>query len=424
MASTLRRFAGAGVLTLAALGLAACMTPPTVDSAAATGQPPPETCAWPTLGSVGQSNVGIPDSVAFNWLQPVVAGPDTQIVVSGDYPDARYASLAVYQPDGNPFTSNGVSSSLADYRIAADRGSVNPWQRPALPGGRFTVTIRSRVTPAQSNVLPMPQGTTGAHPGFLLYRVYLPAGGSADRVRLPTLTIHDGHTTRRVRPCREHNAPIPTPVRSPTPTPTGPPAPTPPPLKFYKPAGGFTVNALFPNTDTAYGLAYFVHPAASSDVVVVTAEAPTSPSGAHPSPWPNPHADMRYWSMCVATGTADVPTVVNTLPSGQKDYGCRDDDATARDAAGDYTYVIGTESQRATIDRVPGVTFLPLATDQTTPVYVLLLRDTLVNPAFPHSTASVTRTDDPAAAEAAMGAYYPRMSVCPLTALTSSGCPS
>jgi hypothetical protein len=127
--------------------------------------------------------------------------------------------------------------------------------------------------------------------------------------------------------------------------------------------------------------------------------------------------------MCLATGTTGLPTVANTLPSGQTDYGCRADDETARDAAGDYTFVIGGEAQRAAIERVPGVTFLPFAVDQTTPIYVLLLRNTLVSPAFGHSTASVTQTGDPAAAAAAMGAYYPRISVCALSALTSGGCP-
>lgn len=383
-------------------------------------------CAWPTLVSVQTSNVGLPDSAAFYWLQPVVAGADTQIAIAGNYPDARYASLAVYLPDGGPFTSNGVGSSLSDYRIAADRGSTNPWQRPALPGGRFTVTIRPQVTPAQPNVLPMPPGTTSAHPGYLLYRVYLPAGGSPDRVPLPTLTVHDGHTTRRLPTCQDHNAPIPTPVSNPTPTspPSGSPTPIPPAMAFYKPAEGFTVNALLPNTDTGYAEAYFGHAATSSDVVVVTDKAPTSSRGSHPSPWPNPGTDMRYWSMCLAVGTTHLPTVVNTLPSGQTDYGCRADDATARNAAGDYVYVIGTESQRAAIDRVPGVTFLPFATDQTTPLYVLLLRNTLVNPMFPNSAASITQTGDPVSAAAAMGAYYPRISVCALTALTTNGCPT
>ena len=427
-----RRRVAAVVGTVAGVAMALSACTSGQPSAAASGRPasvPGMSCAWPTLASIQRSptlasiqrsNIGVTDSGAFYWLQPVVAGADTRIVISGDYPDARYASLAVYLPNGSPFTSNGVGSSLSDYRIAADPGSTNPWQRPAVPGGRFTVTIRSQVTPAQTNVLPMPRGTTSAHPGYLLYRVYLPAGGRPDRVPLPTLTIHDGQTTRRLPTCRDHDAPIPSPVRDPTPS--GSPIPVPPQLKFYKPAGGFTVNALLPNMDTAYGQAYFVRRPASSDVVVVTAKAPTFAPGSHPSPWPNPHTDMRYWSMCLALGTSRLPTVVNTLPSGRTDYGCRADDATVRNAAGDYTYVIGAESQRAAIDRVPGVTFLPFATDQTTPVYVLLLRNTLVDPRFPHSTANVTQTDDPAATAAVMGAYYPRIAVCPLATLTTNGC--
>jgi hypothetical protein len=428
VASKVLRLAGAGFLAVAAIGVAACSTTAAGPTATATSQPSsPQSCAWPTLISVQTSNIGFPDSAALYWLQPLVAGADTQIVISGDYPDARYASLAVYLPDGSPFTSNGVGSSLSDYRIAADPGSTNPWQRPAPPGGRFTVTIRSQATLAQTNVLPMPPGTTSTHPGYLLYRVYLPAGGLSARVPLPTLTIHDGRTTHQLSACRDHNAPVPSPVRSPAPTPGTSSAPVPPQLKFYRPAAGFTVNAALPNTDTAYALAYFTHAAASSDVVVVRAKAPTSPSGSHPSPWPDPGMDMRYWSMCigvVTVGDAGLPTVANKLPSGQTDYGCRADDATARNAAGDYLYVIGTESQRAAIDRVPGVTFLPFATNQTTPVYVLELRQTLVNPAFPHSTANVTQPGDPAAAAAAMGAYYPQISVCPLATLTANGCPS
>jgi len=49
------------------------------------------------------SNTGVPDSAAAYWFQPVVAGSTTRIVVSGRYPDARYASLSVYTPAGSMF---------------------------------------------------------------------------------------------------------------------------------------------------------------------------------------------------------------------------------------------------------------------------------------------------------------------------------
>ena len=156
-------------------------------------------------------------------------------------------------------------------------------------------------------------------------------------------------------------------------------------------------------------------------MVVVTARAPTFAPGSHPSPWPAPGEEVRYWSMCILAGTAKLPTIANKLPGGGTDYGCRADEATRLNAAGDYTYVIGSESQRAAISGVPGVTFLPFATVQPTPLYLLMLRNMLVSTSFAHSPAGVTRPDDPAAAAAVMGPYYPHAAVCPLATLVAKG---
>ena len=83
--------------------------------------------------------------------------------------------------------------------------------------------------------------------------------------------------------------------------------------------------------------------------------------------------------------------------------------------------MIGGESQRAAVSRLPGVTFLPFATVQPTGLYVLMLRNMLVSTSFSHSTAGVTRPDDPAAAAAVMGPYYPRAAVCPLATIVAKG---
>jgi hypothetical protein len=116
-----------------------------------------------------------------------------------------------------------------------------------------------------------------------------------------------------------------------------------------------------------------------------------------------------------------VPLVANKLPGGGTDYGCRADEATRLNAAGDYTYVIGSESQRAAISRVPGVTFLPFSTTHPAGPYLLGLRNVLVSTSFAHSPQNVTRAEDPAAAAAVMGPYYPRAAVCPLSTLTAHG---
>ena len=125
--------------------------------------------------------------------------------------------------------------------------------------------------------------------------------------------------------------------------------------------------------------------------------------------------------MCIGLLAPPTPVVANKLPGGGTDYGCRADEATKLNAAGDYTYVIGSESQRAAISRVPGVTFLPFSTTHPAGPYLLALRNVLVSSSFAHSPQGVTQADDPAAAAAVMGPYYPRAAVCPLATLTAHG---
>ena len=376
---------------------------------------PSNTCAWPWTVGVRSYNVSMPDSGAADWFQPIVAGEETSITISGTYPDARYFSLSVYTPYGTPVSVDGVSSSLADYRLVPDRGSVNPWQRRAAPGGRYHVTVRSGVAPGERNALPFPVGTTSLHPGYLHYRVYLPAGQDFAEIKLPTISITKGSTSHTLPGCRTHGE-VPAAERAPGGRPRSSPPPTPPPDAFFK---SRLMNG-FDNVDAAYVGAYVVRPA-PTDVLVVTAKAPTFPAGSHPSPWPAPVVDMRYWSMCVGVGTSKLPTVVNKLPDGQVDYGCRADQQTKVNAAGDYAYVIGSEAQRAAISRVAGVTFLPFSDSQPTPLYLLWLRNYLVNPGFAHSAQAVGKPDDAAAAAAAMGPYYPRVSTCALATLTTKG---
>ncbi len=83
--------------------------------------------------------------------------------------------------------------------------------------------------------------------------------------------------------------------------------------------------------------------------------------------------------------------------------------------------MIGSESQRAAISRVPGVTFLPFSAARPAGPYLLALRNVLASASFAHSPQGVTRASDPAAAAAVMGPYYPRAAACPLATLTANG---
>ena len=409
-----------GVAVALAMALPACSPAQSSGSAAVTtSRPvialPGMSCAWPTELSAQTDNVAFPDAAEEIFGGPIVASAGTRIILSGRFPDARYASVQVYTP-------GGVGTSLPDYRIAPRPGSLNPWQQQAAPGGRFTVTISPDPAPGQANTLPLPAGTTSQHPGYLVYRVYLPTGG-ASAVPLPMLTVEQGVAARTLPACPSHNAAVTFPAKSGSAAPAagagGSAGAVPPPLEFYTAQQSFN-NAGLANVDTSHVYAYLVRPPAS-DVVVVTGKAPTFAPGSHPSPWPAQGEDVRYWSMCMGVLIRLVPLVANRLPGGGTDYGCRADEATRLNAAGEYTYVIGSESQRGAISHVPGVTFLPFSTAYPGGPYLLALRYLLVSPSFTHSPQGVTQAEDPAAAAAVMGPYYPRAAVCPLATLAARG---
>lgn len=408
-----------GIAAGLAVALAACTSAqPSSPAAAGGSQPavlPGMSCAWPDKLSAQADNTAFPDAAETYFWQPIVASAGTRIVLSGRFPDARYASVQVYTP-------GGVGSSLPDYRIAPQPGSLNPWQQHAAPGGRFTVTIAPDPAPDQVNTLPLPSGTTSQHTGYVAYRVYLPSGGAPSDVPLPVLTVEQRGAARTLPACPSRNAPVHFPAVSGSAGAggSGAAAPPPPQLEFFKPPQSTFNNGGLANADTSYVLAYLARPPAP-DVVLVTAKAPTFAPGSHPSPWPAPGEDVRYWSMCIGLLAPPTPVVANKLPGGGTDYGCRADEATRLNAAGDYTFAIGSESQRAAISRVPGVTFLPFSTSQVSRLYLLGLRNVLVSTSFAHSPQGVTQTDDPAAATAVMGPYYPRTAVCPLATLTANG---
>jgi len=410
------------LVLIVALLAAACGT---TAATRPSSSPSAQACAWPEWAAVATGNSPnslLPDAAASYWMLPFTVQSDLQITVSGRFPDARYASLQVYSRAATVFAVKGVRSSLADYQIAPDAGSVNPWQKPARPGGRFTVTLRADVSTNDVNTLPLsPVGTVAGSTGYLQYRVYLPADGDFSKVVPPAVTLHEGGRTVAMAPCHgSSSSPTPAPASAVTPAPVSPatpaPNPVPAPLRFFRVA---TDQAPFPNTDSTYLLTY-VTPPVNGDVVVIAGRAPRAVPGDHPSPWPAPGLDMRYWSMCDNVGVGVLPLVVNRLAGGAVDTGCRSDDATRLDSSGSYLYVIGTEAQRGAIDRIPGATFLPFSAAQPTARHLIGLRNMLVSPGFASSTRDVP-PNDPRAAAAVMGAYYPRAGVCSLSALTASG---
>ncbi|MFI5491331.1 hypothetical protein [Actinoplanes sp. NPDC051859] len=393
---------------MALLLLGSLFSAPASASAALAGP----TCAWPEEVGAEAENVALPDTNARYWVMPIKANLGRQITVTGVFPDARYFSFAVYDGYKGTFTSNGVSSARADYEIAPDPGSVNPWQVPAVAGGTYTLQLRRSVAPGDTNVLPLaPEGSPNGALGSLVYRIYLPTGGPSAPVVLPTLTITDGGQSQTLPPCSTRHAP----AAQAAPAGSSAARIPVPDLTFVRPTGN---DQLFPNPDSGY-LSTWVTPPGEKNVVVVRGRAAASPDQPHPHPWPQRGDDMRYWSLCTNLRVPDYPVVVNDLPDGNTDPGCRHDDVTSLDLGGNYTFVIGTEAQRARIEAVGGMTFVPFSLTSPRARHLVLLRNMMPVPGFGKSVLDVPPDGLPATAEAVMGDYYPRARICPLSTLDS-----
>jgi hypothetical protein len=179
------------------------------------------------------------------------------------------------------------------------------------------------------------------------------------------------------------------------------------PLPNQQPSAGFArvqagTTSAFPNVDNAY-LRYTFTPSADDQVLVVQGKAPSHPR------------DVRYFSLCSYPAIFPVPVTRNQMPDGSYDDGCRDDDQTTLDANGFYAYVVGTEAQRAQIENIPGLTFVPLSAAHPRQNHLLLLRNLLSNSNFHQAVQDVRPDSTPDQAAATMGEFYPRTSLCALS---------
>ncbi|MCK9878384.1 hypothetical protein MXD59_21865 [Frankia sp. Ag45/Mut15] len=376
-------------------------------------------CVWRLETTPSTANVAFPDSGATYWTTPFTVQDGLQVTVSGSYADARYTSLTVYDSNRSPFMTNGVSSSLPDYLTAPDAGSINPWQQTAVPGGHFTVTLSPNAATGETNTVPLaPAGTRSGRTGYLIYRAYLPADGNPSSIPLPTLTFDQDGT-------------------SVTPPVCGSTLSSDPPTTTTTAAAGATVSSaadsagpqfargssgtggLFPNPDNAY-LSEKLTPPTGNTVLVIRGKAPRTPQSNDPIPWPSATSDIRYWSLCDNLAIPPLPVVVNTLPDGSLDYGCRADYRTRLDVTGYYTFVVGTEAQRSAIENIPGATFVPFSNAHPTAQHILLFRN-LLGGEFEESVQNVPSDNRPASAAAVMKDYYPRSALCSLSTLAAEG---
>ena len=399
-------------------------------------------CAWWVETTATTANIAFPDSSAAYWTTPFQATPDLRsITVRGSYPETRYFSINAYTNGGASYDCGGTASGLADFRIAPDPGSTNPFQQPAPAGGGYTVTLApaaagpanaipfydpAACTPAPAN------GSVPADVGFLILRAYLPQGGFG-AVPLPEITLDyaDGHAVtlprcggappdpaslqpgwqRRMRALLAGEAPARLSAGS---QPCGRPgdAACPPSLTFFRPPESAT-GGLFPNVDNKY-VGALVQPAPGR-LVLVRGKAPSFPPGEQALPWDPASTQLRYWSLCSNIYRRPWPVVVDEV-DGQEILGCAADLDTTLDAAGRYTYVVSYPGDKpsAAALAAAGATWLPFSTEQPLARHLLVLRNMLGDD-FPQSVQNCAAGTDPAsiaACAASMGPYYPQATTC------------
>lgn len=394
-------------------------------------------CAWPiavnarTLASDPSLNIHNPDTNSDYWIMAITFEPSLRITLTGRFPQSRYMSVSVYDSQGAPFVTNGVSSTLTDFQIKSARGEVNPWRRRTSARNFYAISLTSDPRADSRNALPLaPEGTAPGTSGLLFYRVYAPASDDPGRVAVPKVTMNEGGSNTHLAACKGMAA-----MQSEaaqvrqdlglSPAAAKPARPSAPPPIQPGEIVPFVLGAAAlgstPNTDSRYLYASYVPPANQADVLVIHGKAPTTPSGSGPAPWPARGIELRYWSFCNDLLAAPQPVVVNRLVRGRPDYGCRDDNQIAVDKLGDYTVVVGRESQRSQIERVPNVTFIPLSQSKPDQAYKINLRNMLPNQDFAQAVQRVPPDNVPTSAAVVMGPYYPRAVFCSLRVLIVNG---
>src|SRR2546423_538700 len=104
----------------------------------------PHSCAWLFRLSGDQVNAAFPDSAARYWVAQIPLPPGYHADLMGRFPHARYISFIDYD------AASRAIDGIADYEIAPDPGSTNPFE----PLADRTATQRSYVVHVRNEVMP------------------------------------------------------------------------------------------------------------------------------------------------------------------------------------------------------------------------------------------------------------------------------
>ncbi|MFE6858823.1 hypothetical protein [Nocardia sp. NPDC057668] len=424
------RFRGrAASLALASALLASGTTALAATAAAAPGGNillgPNTACAWGFQAGPDKVNIAYPDTGATYWGSNMAVPRGGYIEIGGQFPHARYLSMATYSR-----TSASVDG-LNDQAIVPDAGSVNPFLDGAdrTAGNRsYTVRLvdgRAPETDRPANTLYTTSSdgarSTAPNGALFLIRVYLPDTGAdlAGGVPLPTVTLVEADGRRSTVPACE---------------PAGYAAPATDPgtgaALIDTPAVGlFGTNppawSKFTNLPTAIAGLLFGNEI-TGDTVLPRVQEVTERLGAAGGFFDNP--DNKYIATTMDTGLGEVlvlrgkaPTAPHTLagtarmgagqvrywsvcsnnPWSTAVYQCVYDEQIPVDAQGFYTIAVSTGPHRPANARTEcGIAWLPAG---TLPQAVLMVRNMMPAPGFTESIQNLTRGSE----AAGMGPYYP-----------------
>lgn len=427
-------------VSIAILLLAGAAATPVVSSAAQT-----RSCGWMVVVNGSQANVLFPDQAATYWGANQPIPPGGYIEIHGQFPHARYTSLATY-------TSQYQSiDGLHDAEILPDPGSSNPF----VPGGDRTATARDYTVKVVQGQVP----ATGRAPNTIyttsvdgsksgngatqriLLRIYEGDQGQGNEggVPLPDITLVTASGQRTALPqCPDAAAPNTGYTQTLANAGTGDPSPLPhlglggvnPPVwhKFTNavsgvitastdneitgaegatatqqtdqalPDGGFADNP-----DNKYMSTFFSQD--YGQVLAFRAKAPTFPATYDGEPVMGT-GQLRYWSFCTNSQVTAY-------------YACRQDDQIPTDANGYYTVVISTAAARPkNATEACGVAWLPAG---AFPQSIVILRNMLPDPSFTQAIQNAR----PGTEEQTLGEYYPRGTYYATTAdFERLGCPA
>jgi len=324
-------------------------------------------CAW-FLAVGGERfldpNVALPDTSSTYWVTSFIQEDKLErIIIKGQYPNARYFSFSTYTAKGSKPEQTGMTSSLPDYMISPDSGSVNPWKQSSITTqlNTYTISIQRAPNPS-SNVLLMPQPEVGG------------LGEIIDS--MPSLNCSNPDSPDVIKLCNNEG--------------------------FSRPLDSL-LSSVFPNHDSAY-LIKAIKPDVDT-VWVVQGLLPRTAKGDSPVVWPNyTNYDLRYFSICNNELIKPYRVVKNA---------CVKNDDLNLTTDGKYTVVLGNVPPKKGHNQLP-VSLLIRYNG-------ILIRNMVADSEFPNSILKVDADSNPSSAISVMGKYYPQIKKCTKTSYLLKG---